>query len=201
MARPGAASSNRTKIIIAVVGAVGLVAIVAGVLGFTMRGHSPSSTAQRPASASSAQHGSSAPSSTPASGSVKVAVAPGVAGNPDASAVTNMLTRYFAAINTHDFSSYQALLDARMRRTVTLAIFNQGYASTSDSAATLTGISTAHDGRTTANVTFTSHQNPAAGPDHSSCTNWSITLFLDRSGGGYLIGPAEPGYHASHRTC
>lgn len=201
-ARPPAASGTRSKVISVVIGAAVVVAAGGGVLGFVMHGHHAqpgSNPAQRPASAS-APRGSSA-AGRPVPGNSTVAVAPGVARNPAAAPIVRLLTRYFTAINSHDFTGYQALLDARMRRSVTAARFASGYRSTRDSGATLTGISTAADGRTTAVVTFTSHQDPADSPDRSSCTNWSITLFLDRSGGGYLIGPAEPGYHASHQPC
>jgi hypothetical protein len=30
----------------------------------------------------------------------------------------------------------------------------------------------------TATVTFTSHQDPAASPNHASCTSWRIVLYL-----------------------
>jgi hypothetical protein len=85
---------------------------------------------------------------------------------------------------------------------MTQAQFKNGYRSTADSNETLVGISTASDGDMAAEVTFTSHQNPADSPDHSeSCTDWDITLFLAQGGSGYVIDPAPAGYHASHQGC
>ena len=52
-----------------------------------------------------------------------------------------------------------------------------------------------------ATVTFTSHQDPAQSPDHSSCIDWGITLFLHRAGATYLIGMPPPGYRAGLQAC
>ena len=50
-------------------------------------------------------------------------------------------------------------------------------------------------------MTFTSRQSPAASPNHATCTNWRIVLYLRRTGGVYLIGPPPPGYHATYHGC
>lgn len=198
-ARPGQSRTGRGPIIAAVAGAVVVVAAVAAVLGFEMHARSspssPGSSAHTPAS------GRVSPSGTPSAPNALVTVGPGAAGKPATPTIVKLLTSYFTAINSHDYTGYQALLDPRMRRSVTLARFAAGYRSTTDSAATLTGISAAPGGQTTADVTFTSHQDPSDGPDHSPCTTWDITLFLQRSPGGFLIGPARPGYHAAHHSC
>jgi hypothetical protein len=56
-----------------------------------------------------------------------------------------------------------------------------------------------------ATVTFTSHQDPAQSPDHSSCIDWKITLFLHRlphrAEPAYLIGMPPPGYRAGLQAC
>ena len=52
-----------------------------------------------------------------------------------------------------------------------------------------------------ATVTFTSHQDPAGSPDHSSCIDWRITLFLHRAGPAYLIGMPPSGYRAGLHAC
>lgn len=195
--RPPAAPRTRSRIITAIAGAAAVVAVGGGILGFEMHQHHAqpaSSGTQRPARESASQSGSAARKTV-------VAVAPGVAQNPATGAIVRLLTSYFTAINNHDFPGYQAVLGPQMRRSVTAPLFAAGYRSTSDSAATLTGISTAADGRAEATVTFTSHQDPSAGPDHSPCTIWVIKLFLEPSPGGFLIGPAPPGYHAAHRSC
>ena len=129
-------------------------------------------------------------------------VAAGVSQNPDASAVAAFLGQYFAAINARDYQSYLSLLSPQVQQGMTQAQFENGYRSTADSNETLVGISTASDGDLAAEVTFTSHQNPADSPDHSeSCTNWDITIFLAQGGSGYLIDPAPSGYQASHQAC
>ena len=195
MARPPS-RPGRSKIIAVIAGAVAVVAVGGALLGFEMHGRRtpPGGAAGSPATSPS-------PSRSARTSGAVVVVGPRVVGNPDTGPIVRLLTSYFTAINSHDYSGYQALLDSRMRRSVTMSQFAAGYRSTTDTAATLMGISTARDGRTVAAVTFTSHQNPSDSPDHSPCTIWVIDLFLEPSHGGFLIGPAQQGYHASHRSC
>jgi hypothetical protein len=137
---------------------------------------------------------------SPPTGSIQVAVAPGVAQEPGAAAATAFLGRYFTAINGHDFAQYASLLDSQLRQGLTAQQFSGGYRSTTDSAATLTAVTPAAAGLAAA-VTFTSHQQAADSSDHSTCTNWDITLFLIPQGGSYVMTAAPPGYHASSRPC
>jgi hypothetical protein len=131
-----------------------------------------------------------------------VAVGAGAAQDPDASSVADFLGQYFAAINAHDYQSYLALLSPQLQQGMTRAQFDKGYRSTADSDETLVGISTASDGDMAAEVTFTSHQDPADSPDQSqSCTSWDISLFLSQGGSGYLIDPAPSDYKASYQPC
>jgi hypothetical protein len=171
-------------------------------------------------SPSSAQAASSAPDGTPSvqgsslpapspsaasptsSGGGAVTIATGAAQEPDASSVAAFLGQYFAAINAHDYQSYFSMLSPQLQQEITQARFEKGYRSTADSNETLVSISTASDGDLAAEVTFTSHQNPADSPDQSeSCTNWDITLFLAQGGPGYVIDPAPSGYQAVYQAC
>ena len=156
-----------------------------------------------PASAAptSAVPTTSAPVSPTASSGTTVAVAPGVAGNPAASRVTVLLNRYFTAINKHDYSAWVSLFDQQLQQPDPESSFDAGYATTTDSAVTLTSISGTGSGSLAASVTFTSQQSPADSPDNSSCDQWSITLFLVPDGSAYLIGPPPSSYHASYQAC
>jgi hypothetical protein len=148
----------------------------------------------------SAGPGSSGPGSTGPGGAGQVTIGPAASQNANASSVAAFLGRYFTAINTRDYQSYSSLLSPPMRQTA--AQFASGYRSTVDSAERLVSISAGPNGDLAATVTFTSHQDPADSPDHQqSCTNWSITLFLERTSGGYLIDQPPPGYHASYQAC
>jgi hypothetical protein len=85
-------------------------------------------------------------------------------------------------------------------RPLTAAQFTDGYRTTRDSSAVLVGL-IARAGGLTATVTFQSHQEPAASPDHAQCVNWRITLFLRRIGARYRIGLPPAGYRATFRAC
>ena len=137
------------------------------------------------------------------SGDRKVSIVGAAASqDQDASSVATFLGQYFAAINAHDYQSYLSLLSPQLQQAMTQAQFDKGYRSTADSNETLVGISTASDRDLRAEVTFTSHQNPADSPDQSeSCTNWDISLFLAQGGSGYVIDSAPSGYHASYQAC
>ena len=136
-----------------------------------------------------------------ASGGTRVAVAPGVAGNAALPRVLAFLERYFTAINSHDYQAYASLLDRQVLEQSSPAKFYSGDGSTTDSEATLVGISQTNSGGLAAAITFTSRQQPADSPDQSACDAWSITLYLVADGSGYLLGLPPPGYQASYASC
>ncbi len=131
----------------------------------------------------------------------QLAVAPAAAGNPAAPQVTALVNSYFTAINQHDYAAYASLLDPQMQQQNPQSSFDSGYATTTDSAETLTAISVTGSGGLAASLTFTSQQSPADSPDNSSCDQWSITLFLVPNGTGYLIGAPPSSYRASYQAC
>ena len=158
--------------------------------------------------ASPVGQGSSVPAQSPpdtsssASAGGAVTVGADASQDPDASSVAAFLDQYFNAINAHNYQSYLSLLSPQAQQGMTQAQFEKGYRSTADSNETLVGISTASTGDLAAQVTFTSHQDPADSPDQSeSCTDWNITLFLAQGGSGYTIDPAPSGYRASNQPC
>jgi hypothetical protein len=127
-----------------------------------------------------------------------VAATSAAAAQPGEAQVVSFLQSYFTAINNHNYAQYAALLVPSLRPGPDQ--FQAGYGSTTDSAATLTGITGTGNG-VAATVKFTSHQSPSASPTGTGCNAWHITLFLEPRGSGYRIGPAAPGYHARYRAC
>jgi hypothetical protein len=127
-----------------------------------------------------------------------VSIAPGLAGRADARRVGGLLVRYFAAVNHRRYQAYASLF--AQRRQLTPREFAWGYQTSHDTNAVLVGIA-ALKGGLKATVTFTSYQDPAQSPDHSSCIDWRITLFLHRTGATYLIGMPPPGYRAGLQAC
>ena len=127
-----------------------------------------------------------------------MSITPRLAGRADARRVGGLLVRYFAAVNHRRYQAYASLF-AR-RRQLTPRDFAWGYRTSHDSNAVLVGIA-ALKGGLKATVTFTSQQDPAQSPDHSSCIDWRITLSLYRTGAAYLIGMPPPGYRAGLQAC
>ncbi len=142
-------------------------------------------------------HASGPGGQTRHSGHGIVSVGRGLAGRGGVRRVTALLDRYFASVNHREYQAYARLF---AQRQLTPRGFAWGYRTSHDSNAMLVGI-TALNGGLKATVTFTSHQDPAESPDHSSCINWRITLFLHRAGPTYLIGMPPTGYHAGLQAC
>ena len=126
-----------------------------------------------------------------------MSVGPGLGARPDVRRVAALLDRYFAAVNQRDYPAYERLF---AQRHLTPREFAWGYRTSHDSKAVLAGVS-ALKGGLKATVTFTSHQEPGRSPDHSSCIDWRITLFLHRAGATYLIGMPPTGYRAEMHAC
>jgi hypothetical protein len=141
-----------------------------------------------------------APAPKPTS-SPLVAVVPGVASAPQAHAVEVFLTAYFTAINEHNFAAYQSLFSASQRGGLSAAAFARGYGSSRDSQATLRSITVPSAGKLIATVSFVSHQQPADSATHSSCTSWTISLFLIKQAGTYVIHTPPAGYGATAAAC
>jgi len=126
-----------------------------------------------------------------------MSVGPGLADRADVWRVAALLDRYFAAVNHRDYRAYSSLF---AQRHLTPRQFAWGYRTTHDSKAVLVRVGPLKGGLK-ATVTFTSHQDPASSPDHSSCIDWRITLFLHRTGATYLIGMPPPGYRPGLQAC
>ena len=132
-------------------------------------------------------------------GTVRVAAA--AAGDPAEPQAEAYLNRYFAAINSRNYDAYQSLLDAQEQQGNSRSTFESGYATTKDSNEVLGGIEHTGGGRLTANVSFTSKQNPANSVDGSACNNWQISLYLVPYGTRYVMTAAPGDYHAVHSDC
>jgi hypothetical protein len=136
----------------------------------------------------------------PGGGPAVVAMAPGLSQAPDAAQIDGFLVSYFTAINAHDYQQYERLLVPARRAQLSAAAFARGYGTTTDTGASMVGISRTGRG-VAATVTFTSEQRAAPGADVTSCTYWDITLYLQGQGGELLIGSPPAGYHAYHHSC
>jgi hypothetical protein len=143
--------------------------------------------------------GPSSPVPAPGGGTV-VTMAPGVSQGPDAARVDGFLVSYFTAINAHDYRQYGRLLTPARRSQLSAAAFARGYGTTTDTGASVVGISLTGPG-VAVTVTFTSQQQAAPGAKLTGCTSWDITLYLQKQRGALLMGSPPAGYHAYHRSC
>jgi len=162
-----------------------------------------SSVSSTPNPGSAAPSSTAAGSATPTAGPSPpggVTIAPATTGDAMAPQIAAFLNEYFSAINTHDYPAYVALLSPQAQG-VTQAQFDTGYGSTTDMDETLRGISSAANGDSVAQVTFTSHQSAAQSATSSTCTTWHISLYLVSDGIGYLLDNPPSSYHAQYAAC
>ena len=141
---------------------------------------------------------SALPTTAGSGGGFPVGATAAAAQQPGEPQVISFLQSYFTAINNHDYGQYAPLVTPSQRPSP--AVFENGFGTTTDSNATLTGLVPYGTGVAAA-VKFTSNQSPSASPDGASCDAWHITLYLQPHGSSYRIGPAPLGYHARYRAC
>lgn len=122
-------------------------------------------------------------------------IAPGVGSVP--TQVDVVLDHYYEGINEHNYTEY-ASSEATPESE---SSFDSGFATTTDSGMTLTGLTDTGGGDLTAAMTFTSHQAPADSIDNSACNNWTLNLYLVPHGSGYLIVSGPSGYEPSYTDC
>jgi hypothetical protein len=156
-----------------------------------------------PGSGEPTKPGGRAGGTAPAGASARpaVAIASRARARPHAAAVLAFLTRYFTAINHHDYRAYLHLFSPASRRALSAAGFEAGYGTTRDSAERLARLKAAGPGQVAARVAFTSHQAPDATPAYPGCLHWRITVYLVRHDGRYVIGNPPAGYSATNRSC
>jgi hypothetical protein len=155
-------------------------------------------TASDTASPSASPSPSPTPSPTPTG---PVQVAPAAASDPAEPQVLAYVTRYFNAINAHDYNAYYNLLDAQEQGGESQASFDNGYSTTKDSDEVLTGIQDTGGGDVTANLSFTSQQDSSSSIDGSACNTWQISLYLVPQGSGYVQTAPPSDYRSSHGDC
>lgn len=130
-----------------------------------------------------------------------VAAAPALADRPETGPVVRLLTSYFGAINDRDFATARGTLVNRVGLPQTEDEFRAEYRSTRDSDVRLLGLQPDGAGGYVASVTFTSRQDPADAPDHSSpCLVWSVAYPLVRVDGTLRIDAVRTS-NAAHRPC
>jgi uncharacterized RDD family membrane protein YckC len=141
------------------------------------------------------------PTSEPEAYSDTLTIGTAAQAEPEQQDVAALLDQYFTAINSRDYEGYRTTQAADVRADLTESQFDKGYASTTDSDATLVDIVDTPSGGRGAELTFTSNQDAADGPDGETCTDWSLTYALTQENGSWKIDGLAHGLHHSHDSC
>ncbi len=162
----------------------------------------PTSSASGTVSASPSTSATSSPTVSPtASAAAGLIVSPAASANSAEPGVAAVVNKYFSAINQHNYTAYNDLLEPQEQANDSPSSFHTGYGTTKDLNEKLTGITDTGGGGEAATLSFTSNQSPAHSATGTACTKWTITLYLQPSGSSYLVGAAPPGYHAQFAAC
>jgi S1-C subfamily serine protease len=112
-------------------------------------------------------------------------------GSPDGPAVAAMFTTYADGINTGDYATAYGVLSANAQSLSSFDAFRQGELTSYIVTLSIMGITHTATGDS-ADVTFTSVQDPTAGGHQQSCSNWKMTYTLIPNGSSWLIDTASP---------
>jgi hypothetical protein len=120
-------------------------------------------------------------------------------GSPDGPSVAAMFSTYADGINTGDYATAFGMLSANAQSLTSFEAFRQGELTSYIVTLSIMGI-THTPTQDSAEVTFTSVQDPALGGHQQSCSNWKMTYTLIPNGSSWLIDTATP-YQGSPSPC
>jgi S1-C subfamily serine protease len=121
--------------------------------------------------------------------------------DPNTQAAMAMLNTYFTAINHGDYQTAYALFSPDAQKTISEAKFAVDDATTFDYNITLQAVTSEGPGRMLADVTFTSLQRPAKGPNGDSCDHWTLQYTLIQIGSVWRIEVANGQGGQTHSAC
>jgi serine protease Do len=120
---------------------------------------------------------------------------------PNAEGILNTLNTYFNAIDSGDYATAYAQLSPAEQETFTEAKFAADDATSYDYNITLEALSSQADGSDLADVSFTSLQSAADGPNGDQCDNWTLEYTMVSSGGTWLIESGSGQGGVTHLSC
>ena len=112
-------------------------------------------------------------------------------GSPDGPGVHDMFATYANSINTGDYATAYGLLSPHAQSLSSFESFRQGELSSYLISFSILDVSHG-DTQDSAEVEFTSVQDPATGGHDQGCSNWKMTYTLIQSGSGWLVDTATP---------
>jgi hypothetical protein len=121
------------------------------------------------------------------SATAPVAAVAGALTTPDSYSVLHLLSRYFGAINSQDFPAYQRLFSSSIQASLTSTDFFSNYGTSEETQATLQSVRFVTKQLLEANVSYISHQQPAASPTNTTCNRWDVSLYLSREDGRLVV--------------
>jgi serine protease Do len=112
-------------------------------------------------------------------------------GSPDGPGIAAMFSTYADGINTGDYASAYGLLSPSARSLTSYDSFRQGELTSYIVTLTVLGV-TRGGTQDSAEVEFTSVQDPAIGGHQQACSSWKMTYTLIPNGSSWLIDTATP---------
>jgi hypothetical protein len=133
------------------------------------------------------------PSGTPVIG--------GSASGADVAGITSTLVTYFDAINNGDYATAYAQLDARAQTQGSEQTFASGDSTSYDFNFNLASVTTQSSGVDVAQLSFTSVQDAAHGPNGDTCDAWTLNYTMVNVNGTWLIDSAGGQNGVTYSAC
>jgi beta-glucosidase-like glycosyl hydrolase/S1-C subfamily serine protease len=112
-------------------------------------------------------------------------------GSPDGPSIAAMFTTYADGINTGDYTSAYGMLSPNAQSLSSYDAFRGGELTSYNVTLNILGVT--HDStQDSAEVAFTSVQDPNSGGHQQACSNWKMTYTLIPNGSTWLIDTANP---------
>jgi hypothetical protein len=121
--------------------------------------------------------------------------------SPDDAGITTTLTTYFNAIDSGDYATAYAQLSPNQQQRISETQLGTGDATSYDYDITIQAISAAANGADLVDVSFTSVQSAAEGPDGDQCDNWTLEYTMIDSSGAWLIDSTAGQGGVTHTAC
>jgi serine protease Do len=117
------------------------------------------------------------------------------------SGITATLSTYFDSIDTGDYATAYAQLSPAEQATISESQFAANDATSYDYNITVGAIAPGTAGTDLVDVSFTSLQSAAEGPNGDQCDNWTLEYTMTNSAGAWLIQAANGQGGVTHLAC
>jgi serine protease Do len=125
---------------------------------------------------------------------------PGTVSDAQLSGIVETFNRFFGGINSGDYAAAYSVQGPSQQSPAGVQGFAKGLKTTYDFNIVILGAQLVDDTTVTVDLTFTSLQSPAYGPDGDTCDNWTLVYTMIQSTDGTWLMDGSKAYNGSTHT-